>query len=101
MIFDSTDLDPGTYTAEIVVNNNDPDEDPTIISADLTVLAPNIGVDPLDFNLGNLDRDVCTTADLTITNTGDGTLVFEITGDGTGDLTANPAMATVPPGGNR
>ena len=100
VIFDSTDLDPGTYTAEIVVNNNDPDEDPTIISADLTVLAPNIGVDPLDFNLGNLDRDVCTTADLTITNTGDGTLVFEITGDGTGDLTANPAMATVPPGGS-
>ena len=55
--FDSTDLDPGSYTAQIVINSNDPDENPTIVTADLTVPPPDIEVSPVSFDLGLLDRD--------------------------------------------
>ena len=96
--FDSTDLDPGVYTADIVINNNDPDEDPTVVTGSLTVPPPDIEVSPLAVDVGTLDRG-CSTADLTITNTGDGTLIFEIPGvDGT--ITAAPAAGSVAPGGS-
>ena len=98
--FDSAELDPGVHTGDIVINSNDPDENPTLVTGSLTVLPPEIEVTPQAIDLGILDRDACSTADLTISNTGDGTLVFEITGRGSGDLTAVPTTGDVSPGGN-
>ena len=37
---DTTGLDPGDYSANIIIANNDPDEDPTIVPVDLTVTGP-------------------------------------------------------------
>jgi PKD repeat protein len=36
--FNTTGLDPGVYSAEIVIENNDPDEDPVIVPVELTVV---------------------------------------------------------------
>ena len=75
--FDSTDLDPGTYTADIVIANNDPDENPTTVMATLTVLAPDIQVSPQSINV-LMGPDQTGTENLNISNTGPGTLVFDL-----------------------
>lgn len=92
--FDGTDLVAGSYTADIIIGNNDPDENPITVSATLTVPAADIDVvvpEPLDVDL-NLDQ--VETRIITINNYGEGTLLFEIipeyisgptAGDATGD----------------
>ena len=65
----------------------------------MNVLPPDIVVAPLGIDLGDLDRETCTTADLTMTNSGDGTLVFEIVTRGSGDLTVAPSLGSVSPDG--
>ena len=76
--FDSTELEPGSHLAEIVIASNDPDENPTITTGSLTAPPPDIEVSLASFTLTQ-DRNQVTTADLTITNTGDGTMVFDST----------------------
>ena len=75
--FDATDLDPGTYTADIVINNNDPDENPTIVHATLTVEPPGIDVDPSSFNVALSPGEMLVDT-LSIGNPGAGTLAFDI-----------------------
>ncbi len=41
VILNATGLDPGDYSAEIVINNNDPDEDPMTVPVTMHVLSPN------------------------------------------------------------
>ena len=96
--FDSTDLDPGSYTAQIVINSNDPDENPTIVTADLTVPPPDIEVSPVSFDLGLLDRDACTDRTLSISNVGTGSLAFKVFGQGL-DISVVPATGDIAPGG--
>ncbi len=75
--FDTTGMLASTSTANIIIANNDPDEDPTIVMATLTVPPPDIDVTPAIFQVV-LDRNQATTSTLTILNIGEGTLVFEI-----------------------
>jgi subtilisin family serine protease len=93
---DATGLEPGTYTADIVISHNDPDEPPVVKPVAVTVLPPAIGVNPKSF-AATLDRNKITTDTLTITNAGPGTLAFEIP---TVDrlISAEPALGLVAPG---
>ena len=75
--FDSTDLDPGTYTADIVVASNDPDENPTTVMATLTVLPPDIQVSSQSISVF-MGPDQAATETLNIGNAGPGTLVFDL-----------------------
>jgi len=44
VIFDATGLAPGAYTADLVIHNNDPDENPVIVPVTMTVPPePNMG----------------------------------------------------------
>ena len=94
---DSTGRAPGVHTGDLLVRSNDPDEDPVVIQARLAVLAPEIRVTPVSFDLGTLDRDKCAGRDLTIANSGDGTLVFDVSGDGL-DLQQGSGTGRLPPG---
>ena len=93
---DSTGLAPGAHAGDILVRSNDPDDDPVAVRAQLTVLAPDIGVAPASFDLGTLDRDGCANRALTVANSGDGTLVFDISSAGL-DLQAGSGEHRLPP----
>ncbi len=93
---DSTGLAPGVHTGDILVRSNDPDDDPVAVRARLTVLAPDIGVAPASFDLGTLDRDRCADRALTVANSGDGTLVFDVSSDGL-DLQVGTGEHRLPP----
>ena len=77
----SSAQDPGVHTGDILVHSNDPDESPVAVQVLLTVLAPDISVAPASIDLGTLDRDRCASRDLTVANSGDGTLVFDVSSD--------------------
>jgi C1A family cysteine protease len=75
---DTTGLADGDYYCEIVISNNDPDENPTIVPVHLTVVCPpDIWVDPTEFNV-NLPPDDSWTGFLDICNDGCGTLDYSI-----------------------
>ena len=76
--FDATELALGNYTTTIVIANNDPDENPINISVNITVLPPDIRVDPTLFDI-EVPKDVKTTETLKIGNDREGVLDFEIT----------------------
>ncbi len=71
--FDASNLTAGTYTANIVINSNDPDMPVTMVPVSLEVTGsgnfPIINVDPmsLEFALGYNDQD---TKDLNVSNNG-------------------------------
>jgi len=76
--FDSTGMAPGTYTATLSVESNDPDEPVVLVPLTMTVLAPsNIEVTPL-----SLSQELCpeatVTQQLTICNSGDLPLSWEL-----------------------
>ena len=49
--FDSAGLDPGVYTAELLVNSDAPDDpQPVVVQVSLTVEPPEITVDPLSLD---------------------------------------------------
>ena len=93
MIFDAIDLDPGATTTQIVIANNDPNEGPIVITATVTVPAPDISISPRSFAVAvTLDRNTTATGVLTITNNATGTLVFAI------DLVEATSTSTVATG---
>ena len=76
--FDTTGLVPGDYHATILIANNDPDENPINIPVDITVVPPDIRVDPTSFDI-EVPKDVKTIETLKIGNDGDGVLDFDVT----------------------
>ena len=70
---DATGLTSGSYAASILIANNDADENPLTMPVSLTVLAADIAVTPLSFDV-TLEPEQVTTRTLTLGNTGDGTL---------------------------
>ena len=75
---DSSGLVAGEYTAEIHIANNDPDEDPTIIPVKLTVVPePNVWADPSVIQVELLPWSEWS-GELTIGNSGDGTLNYNL-----------------------
>ena len=77
LMLDASGLPEGVYLADLVIGNNDPDENPTIVHATLTVEPPDIYVE-IEAVSSTQDRDQMRTADLPVMNTGSGTLVFDI-----------------------
>jgi hypothetical protein len=76
--FDSTGMAPGTYTATLSVESNDPDEPVVLVPLTMTVLAPpNIEVTPLSLSQ-ELCPDATATQQLTICNSGDLPLDWEL-----------------------
>lgn len=76
---DTTDLNASTYTASILINSNDPDENPLSVPVTLHVSPPDpdIEVSPADFEIslptGDSDQQ-----NLRITNAGGSILTFEL-----------------------
>ena len=94
--FNAFGLQPGIYTAEIVIFNDDPNGNPTVVTATLTVVAPqppDISVAPLSFAV-TLAANETTVDTLVVTNTGPGTLDFDI--DVVDTTPGLPAGASVP-----
>jgi hypothetical protein len=113
VIFDSTGLSPGSYTAKLCIDSDDPDE-PTV-EVDLTLTVEDRPV--INLSAGDLGGTVSAgdgiTQTLTISNTGDadldwiiieGTTAFTAGGCGTpGNLTwveVSPTSGSTTPGGS-
>ena len=77
LMLDASGLPDGVYLADLVIGNNDPDENPTVVPVQISVSAPDIDVEP-DAVSSTQDRDQIRTADLTVINSGAGTLAFDI-----------------------
>ena len=96
---DTAGLSPGTYTATIVLESTDPDEDRIDIQVNLTVLVggdPDIWVDPAAFAL-TLSQGTKTEETLEIGNDGAGVLSFDIT-DTAGTVVFDDDMESCPGG---
>ncbi|MCI0577316.1 MAG: immune inhibitor A [Chloroflexi bacterium] len=104
--FDSTGLTPGTYTGNLCVNSNDPDEPLVTVPLTLTVEgAPAIAVAPASLS-STQDPDTVVNDTLTISNTGTVDLNWTIAEDSGSDCvtpdnnvpwaTAAPASGTTP-----
>jgi subtilisin-like proprotein convertase family protein len=79
--FDSTGLAPGTYTGNLCIESNDPDEPTVLVPVTLEVVEaggePDITVDPAAFDV-LLEQDDQTTLPMTIGNVGDADLTWDI-----------------------
>jgi outer membrane protein assembly factor BamB/subtilisin family serine protease len=71
----------GTYTANLIVNNNDPDENPVAVPVTLTVRAPDVLAAPPYLNEFAAPGSVLTRT-LTLSNTGDAALSLALTDTG-------------------
>jgi hypothetical protein len=95
--FDAGGLLAGqTYNTTLVINSNDPDEDPVEVSVELEVKddLPDIEVTPLSFSL---EASVGETFDkmLTIANVGGAALTWDLEDLSVGWLSATPMSGTV------
>ncbi len=71
VVVNSSGLDRGEHTAEMYIESNDPDEDPTIIPVQLTVLpSPDIDVEPRSIDI-ELPPDTIWNAPIDVSNDGD------------------------------
>ncbi len=80
--FDASELDEGTYTADIEISSNDPDQPNITIPATLNVSlggTPAISVVPSSINFGDVQTGSSETEQFTISNSGTGTLMGTIT----------------------
>ncbi|MCD4696042.1 MAG: choice-of-anchor D domain-containing protein [Bacteroidales bacterium] len=79
--FDATGLAVGVYTADIIINSNDPGQPVVTVPATLSVSQgnPQIVVDPASINFGDIQVGSNSTLQFTIENTGTGTLAGTIT----------------------
>jgi hypothetical protein len=96
--FDSNGLAQGTYTGNLCVNSNDPDEPLVVVPVTLDVVgAPDITVEPMD--LGSvLPPDATETQTLEVCNVGDATLDWALSEvPGTKLFGALPVTVPVPP----
>jgi C1A family cysteine protease len=76
----TTGLAAGDYSAEIVISNNDPDEDPTMVPVTLHISSggqPEISVSPTSFNV-TLPTNTSHNYTLTISNEGGADLSYSI-----------------------
>jgi hypothetical protein len=79
VMVDTAGLGLGTYTADIVIFNNDPDENPTIVPVTLEVvpLMPDIEVDPTSLS-SSQPPDTVIVKLLDILNVGSGDLFWDV-----------------------
>jgi uncharacterized repeat protein (TIGR01451 family) len=75
--FDATGLDAGVYTTTLEVTSDDADEPQINVPVTLTVRAPGLVVEPLALT-AMLDVDETTTMSLTVSNTGDADLAWDL-----------------------
>lgn len=75
--FNSTGLGAGTYTNTLCMNSNDPDESVIGIPVTMTVVLPEMHVNPMAIS-ESIDGGDQVTATMTISNTGDGALNWVI-----------------------
>ncbi|MCQ3980508.1 MAG: hypothetical protein DPW09_44430 [Anaerolineae bacterium] len=78
-LFNLNGLNAGTYNAQITVNSSGAQGSPKIISVSLNLASPppDIQVNPTSFSV-NLPAGQLTTRNLTIQNTGSGSLTFQL-----------------------
>jgi len=71
VMVDATGLSPGTYTGDIIISNNDPDENPVIVpvTMDVVVDPPDIEVDPTSVS-STQDPNTVVVKPLDISNVG-------------------------------
>ncbi|MEO9871453.1 choice-of-anchor J domain-containing protein [Ekhidna sp.] len=80
--FDATNLEGGVYEEDLVINNNDPDNNPLAVPTTLTVIDPQIiAINPEELN-ETLAMSETSTQTLTISNEGVADLNFNINIDG-------------------
>ena len=77
VIFDSTELDGGTYTGYLCLESNDPATPQYEIPLTVTVQSPVISVEPMSFAV-SASLDSMVTQTLTISNSGNGDLNWHI-----------------------
>ena len=96
--FDATGLLGGNYEANIVIESNDPDEDPWVVPVNLHVTgAPDISVAPIAVDFGDVFIGVTETTDIVVSNPGtDDLTIMDITSDNA-DFWASPTSFTLAP----
>ena len=80
--FNSTDLPIGSYSAEISVTSNDPDESTINVPVSMTVTSggiPEINVSTTNINFGDVEVNSTSSEQITISNSGTGLLSVSIT----------------------
>ncbi len=96
--FDATTLDVGTYFGIITINSNDENQPQIDIPVELEVVAiPNIHLNVYSFNDTVNGGDILS-RELIISNTGNGTLIYNISDDRAW-LSEDPESGQVEPGG--
>ncbi len=97
--FDATDMYGGTYQAELVINNNDPDNLDLVVPVTLDVTGiPNIAVDPVIINYGAHYVGATIEEILIISSTGTDDLeITDITSDNP-DFYCDVTTYTISPG---
>ncbi|MDY6917315.1 MAG: carboxypeptidase-like regulatory domain-containing protein, partial [Chloroflexota bacterium] len=106
--FDTSDLDPAEYSAEIIIDCNDPDRPQVVVPAYVTVedSVPEIDISPAYFD-EVVDAGETAVSTMTVHNLGNGTLRFSMSDvdSGTGLdatwLSQEPPAGTVPAGGDQ
>ncbi len=97
---DATNLVGGTYTTQIVINNNDPLAPSIVVPVTLTVIGvPAIEVSNTSLNYGNVIIGNTKTLEVQISNPGTDSLFLDISSS-LPQFVVNSAIATVPPFGN-
>ncbi|MEP5611475.1 MAG: choice-of-anchor J domain-containing protein [Cyclobacteriaceae bacterium] len=80
--FDATNLDGGVYEEDLVINNNDPSNNPFLLPTTLTVIDPQIIAVSPDTLTESLPKKSMSTQMLTVSNVGVADLNFKINIDG-------------------
>ena len=90
----------GVYTTTLRINSNDPDEPQVDVPVTMTVVAPDIGVNPLTLTV-TLNSGDTTTRTLIINNTGDADLNWGVIEFPTRPwLSEKPVTGTIAPSGS-
>lgn len=101
---DSTGVEEGTYTTQVCLSSNDPDEPLVTVPVTMTVeepeLFPMIGVTPESVESEQI-ADVTTEQNVTITNTGDADLVWELSEAESGPAPVGSGEVSLPQGSDR
>ena len=96
---DSTELSAGTYSAQICISSNDPNQTLVVVPVDLTVTAPELSFDPAALDFGEVELGQSSvTLSATLSNTGDATAsgleYAMIESNGAGSFTLQPVDCT-------